>query len=224
MKNIKFGKKSLLKANVREKERILSVLAGTYLIYNAVSRRRSLIEGLAGSYLLFRGISGYCPGYEAIGKNNVAEENHHISLKTTLTIQKSHKDIYEFWRKLENLPLFMGHLESVKVLDDIHSEWKAKLPGGIGTLTWKSEIVKDIPNHHIGWHSLSDAPIENKGNIKFIDLGNNQTEAHIAISYIVPGGIVGKSIGKIFHPLFEEIVKEDIENLKFFLETETKIK
>ncbi|KEO73543.1 YgaP-like transmembrane domain [Anditalea andensis] len=222
MKNIKFGNTSLLKANVGEEERIISVIAGSFMLYKGILKRRSLIEGLAGTYLLFRGISGYCPGYEALGKNNLAEENHHISLKTTLTIQKSAKEIYEFWRKLENLPLFMGHLESVKVLDDIHSEWKAKLPGGIGNLTWKSEIVKDIPNHHIGWHSLADAPIENKGNIKFIDLGNGQTDAHIAISYIVPGGIVGKSIGKLFHPLFEEIVKEDIENLKFFLEADIK--
>lgn len=222
MKNIKFGNRSILKANVGEKERILSVLAGTYLLYNGISKKINFIESLTGSYLLFRGVSGYCPGYEVVGKNNVAEDNHHISLKTTLTIKKSSTEIYEFWRKLENLPLFMGHLESVKVLDEIHSEWKAKLPGGIGNLTWKSEIVKDIPNHHIGWHSLADAPIENKGNVKFIDMGNNLTEAHIAISYIVPGGIVGKSIGKIFHPLFEEIVKEDIENLKFFLETDMK--
>lgn len=221
MKNIKFGKRSFLKANVGEKERIVSVLAGTYLLYNGISKRSGFIEGLTGSYLLFRGFTGYCPGYEIAGKNNVKEDNHHISLKTTLIIKKSNREIYEFWRKLENLPLFMEHLESVKVLDDIHSEWKAKLPGGIGILTWKSEIVKDVQNHHIGWHSLGDAPIENKGNVKFIDLGNNETEAHIAISYIVPGGIVGKSIGKIFHPLFEEIVKEDIENLKFFLETDT---
>lgn len=219
MKNMKFGRRSMLKENVDEQERILSVAAGTLLLCD-VFRSKSLVEGLAGSYLLFRGITGYCAGYELFGKNNVSSENHHISTKINLKINKPKEEVYAFWRKLENLPLFMQHLESVKVTDEIHSEWKAKLPGGVGNLTWKSEIVKDIPNHHIGWHSLADAPIENKGNVKFLDNGVNGTEAHISISYIIPGGIVGKGIGQLFSPLFEEIVKEDVNNLKDYLEIE----
>lgn len=217
MKNMKLGRRAIFKDNVDEKERILSVAAGTLLLCDVI-RSKSFLEGLAGSYLIFRGITGYCAGYEVLGKNNVSHENHHISIKINLKINKPKEEVYAFWRKLDNLPLFMQHLESVKVTDQIHSEWKAKLPGGVGNLTWKSEIVKDIPNQHIGWHSLADAPIENKGNVKFIDSGNNESEAHIAISYIVPGGIVGKGLGQLFSPLFEEIVTEDVNNLKDYLE------
>ncbi|WP_432326764.1 SRPBCC family protein [Mucilaginibacter sp. P25] len=43
-------------------------------------------------------------------------------------MNKPRQKVYEFWRKLDNLPLFMKHLESVEVIDSKYSHWVLKLP------------------------------------------------------------------------------------------------
>ncbi len=37
----------------------------------------------------------------------------------------------------------MTHLASVEVLDQQHSEWKVKVPGGIGTVGWTAAIIEE---------------------------------------------------------------------------------
>ena len=53
-----------------------------------------------------------------------------IEVSKTLTIARSPAEVYAFWRNLENLPRFMAYLDSVRVLDDRRSAWKAKGPIG----------------------------------------------------------------------------------------------
>jgi uncharacterized membrane protein len=55
------------------------------------------------------------------------------------------EQVYEFWRKLDNLPLFMKHLESVEEVDDTPLALGIKLPTGVGKVSWDAEIVKDEP-------------------------------------------------------------------------------
>lgn len=208
-----------LDKNIGTAERIFSVLTGSLIMYSMFIRDRSLAKFSVAGYLLFRGISGYCFAYKAVGKDRVENINRNINIQTTLTVNKPRHEVYDFWRKLENLPLFMKHIESIETLDERTSKWSARIPGGIGTIDWKAEIVKDEVNERIGWQSLPDANIYNAGNVNFRDAGRFGTEVHVAISYRIPGGMVGKKIGKMFNPLFEEMVKEDIKNFKRFLET-----
>ncbi|MDX2002641.1 MAG: DUF2892 domain-containing protein [Chitinophagales bacterium] len=50
--------------NVSTSERIISVLSGSWLLYNALFRKeKSVTKALTGGYLLFRGATGYCIGY-----------------------------------------------------------------------------------------------------------------------------------------------------------------
>jgi uncharacterized membrane protein len=51
--------------------------------------------------------------------------------------------VYAFWRRLENLPLFMKHLSNVTEIDAKHSHWEAVVPGNIGKIKWNAEIVKE---------------------------------------------------------------------------------
>jgi hypothetical protein len=61
--------------NVTVPERIVSVLAGTYLLFRALKKRNlGIINGAAAGYLLYRGLSGHCPGYAAMGKNKVSDQ------------------------------------------------------------------------------------------------------------------------------------------------------
>ncbi len=205
------------KVNVGFTERFISMIAGSFLMYRAIATKRKR-KALLGGYLMFRGATGHCSSYSIVGMSTAGKAQN-VNCKVRITVNKPLPEVYEFWRRLENFPLFMKHLKSLKTIDDITSEWKAFIPGKLGTVTWKSEIVKDEKNQRIGWHSLPGSSIENAGNVHFRDAGKFGTEVYVVISYHAPGGKAGEGVGKLFNPLFEEMVKEDIKNFKRYMET-----
>jgi uncharacterized membrane protein len=73
-----------------------------------------LAKALAGGFLLYRGTSGYCPGYAAMGKSQLPVPYKTINIRTKQVVNVPRSEAYAFWRKLENLPLFMKHLVSVE--------------------------------------------------------------------------------------------------------------
>lgn len=210
--------------NVGKTGRVVSILLGTYLLYDSLLKdKKSISEAFLGGALLFRGISAYCPISQALG---ISEENadekkipENINIKTNLSVMRPREEVYTFWRKLDNLPLFMKHLKQVIVHDEKNSSWIAKLPGGLTDINWQSEIVKDIPNEHIGWQSLPSSSIFHAGNVKFHDAGKYGTEVQLVFSYQAPAGLLGEGLGRLFSPLFKEWVKEDIKNFKRYMES-----
>lgn len=217
------GKKSIvpgLRVNVSTPERILMILAGSYLLYRAFKKddKRKITEGITGGTMLFRGISGYCPAYDAI-ENTQAAKGENIVINTSLTIKRPVDEVYNTWRQLENIPMFMKHLESVTQTDEYISEWKAKIPGGLGTtVSWTAEILMDEPNKLLSWHSIPGSTVNNNGKIRFTDLGDS-TEIEVTILYHAPLGKPGEAVAKLFSPLFESRLQKDIENFKEYMET-----
>jgi uncharacterized membrane protein len=220
-KYLKPGKKSIipgLKVNVSTAERILMVAAGSYLLYRALKKNnnKKAAEGLTAGTMLFRGISGYCPAYDAISRSK-ALKGSNVSITTSLQVNQPVDQVYESWRQLENLPLFMKHLHSVTVIDEYTSEWKARVPGGLGTVSWKAEILMDQPNEILSWHSMPGSTVNNSGKVKFIDNGST-TEVEVTISYHAPMGKAGEAAAKLLTPVFEKMLKNDIESFKEYIE------
>jgi uncharacterized membrane protein len=208
--------------NLELPERLASVAIGTKLTFSGlfgVFRHplRSTIKLIAGGYLLQRGVTGYCSLYSKIGKTSTNPVN--INIRYTFTVNRSRLDVYGFWRRLENLPLFMSHLENITVINNTRSHWEAKIPGNLGNISWEAEIVKDDPGHFIGWHSLEGATIENAGKVEFEDAPGGGTIVKVVISYLPPAGGLGTGIAKLLNPLFEKIVREDVLNFKDYIET-----
>lgn len=205
--------------NIGTKERVGSLISGSYLLYNALAKEeKSWVKGFTAGYMLFRGITGYCAFNSAIGIKEVEMRND-INIKTNLIVSKPRKEVYDFWRKLENLPKIMEHLENVTTLDEKISEWEAKIPGGIGTIKWKSEIIEDIPNELISWQSLPNSTIVNVGSVRFLDARESETEVQVDITYRAPLGIPGKRIAKMLNPVFADILRGDIRNFRRIIET-----
>lgn len=211
LRNLKIEK------NVGKTERIISAVAGSLLLVHGLSKGKAISEMSLGTFLLFRGASGYCPVTKAVKATTTGTPSN-INIKTSIIIDKPRSEVYAFWRKLENLPLFMKHLESVTVINDKKSMWKAKGPAGLGSIEWESEIVNDQFNERIGWQSLPGSQIQNAGNVQFKDAGNNTTELFAVISYDPPGGAIGEGVGKLLNPIFEKMVKSDIEGFKEYIE------
>lgn len=205
--------------NVSKPERVISFLVGSYILYDALAKKKkNLPEAVLAGYLLYRGASGYCNLYGAIGKTKPDNRSRNVNIQVSLKVNKPRKEVYEFWRKFENLPLFMEHLEMVNSINENISVWEAKIPGGIAHIRWRSEIVKEIPNEFLGWQSLPDSTIENAGKVEFYDTEDFGTEMHVVISYHAPWGIPGEGVARVFNPLFKKMVRDDIMNFKNFIE------
>jgi uncharacterized membrane protein len=106
------------------------------------------------------------------------------------------------------------------MIDEKYSKWKAKLPGQLITLEWKAEIVKEVENRFLGWSSLPDSTVDNAGKVVFNDAhGGTGTELDITITYHHHLGVIGAGISKLLNPVFEKMVRTDLQNLKVYLET-----
>ena len=212
--------------NVGSQERLISAAAGAALLATGISLfkrspRFSLLSVLAGSSLLFRGGSGYCPVNEAIDRDTAQPlSTTAISIKETVTVNRDIYDVYQAWRNLENLPLFMHHLQSVKQESATISHWVAQVPKNLGTIEWNAVIVQDIEGEILSWKSAPGAMVDNAGEVVFKEApGNRGTEVHAHISYIPPAGDLGKAVAKLLNDVFARMIREDIRRFKRMMET-----
>lgn len=207
--------------NVSNTERIISVLAGSYFAYRALARDPKRYEMLApAAFLLYRGVTGYCPGYAAFGKGRLPDTAHNITIRTSVTVNKPTDTVYAFWRRLENLPLFMKHLKSVTQQDNQISKWEAYIPGGLGSsISWQAEIVKEEPGRELSWNSIEGSTIENAGKVIFESTGDQETTIHVVISYQAPLGSAGEKVLSLLTPTFEKMIQNDVVNFKEYIET-----
>src|SRR4051812_36222592 len=180
-----------LSVNVGKVERIASVLAGTALLVKGLQneeKKSGIAMALAGGLLLFRGTTGHSIIYSVAGKKKLPDTVKNINILTKLTVNRPRQEVYEFWRKLSNLPLFMEHLKRVDVIDQKRSHWVAKVPGHLGEIEWDAEVVKEINGELLGWNSLPHASINNAGKVEFRDADENGTEITVLITYRAPFG------------------------------------
>lgn len=208
-----------LHVNVSPSERAVSLLTGAWFLYDGLGKRnKSILESLFAGYLLYRGATGNCAAYSAMGKTKPDNRSRNINIQVRQIVNRPRKDVYEFWRNFENLPLFMEHLDRVDNLNDSIFVWNAKIPGGLGNVRWKTEIVKEKPYELIGWQSLPGSSLLSAGKVEFKDITEHSTEVHVVISYHAPGGIPGEGTARLINPVFEDLLREDITNFKWYME------
>lgn len=214
--------------NVGQGERIASAAVGAWLLssgLNSITKNpiKALVKTALGGLLLYRGGSGHCPVYGGMGKTKGVSHTAAINIRTGLIVNKPRNEVYAFWRKLENLPLFMKHLASVTEIDSKHSHWEAMIPGNIGKIKWNAEIVKEEEGTLIGWQSIPNSSINNAGKVTFHDAHNGEgTELEVVISYHPPAGELGAGLAKVLTPVFEKMIRKDVMSFKEYIETKYK--
>jgi uncharacterized membrane protein len=215
------------RVNVGAIERKVSLAAGSILALLGIARRDLpglLIAGVGGG-LLYRGATGHCHTYEALGIDTANEDDKQqdaqgFHVVHSCLVRKSPQELYERWRKLENLPGIMSHLESVEVRDDRRSHWVATAPAiAGGKVEWDAEIVEDVPNERIAWQSLPGSYIENRGSVQFIKMpGDRGTAIRVELDYQPPAGMIGKWIAKLFGEAPDQQIREDLRTFKRMME------
>jgi uncharacterized membrane protein len=211
--------------NVGNPERLASVIGGAALAAYGLSRKSvpGVLVGLIGGALMYRGATGHCDVYEALnvstgpgaGGAGVPGDKG-TKVEQTVIIGRPPEELFAFWRNLENLPRFMRHLESVTVLDERRSRWKAKAPLG-RSVEWEAEIINEHPNEMIAWRSLPGAEVQNAGSVRFNPVPGG-TEVRVSLEYNPPAGIVGATIARLFGESPEQQIHDDLQQLKSVIE------
>ena len=228
-----------LHPNVSDSERVLSVGAGAALsalgLYELARHRRWLgvLPLLAGGALLARGVSGFCYLNQALGVKGQGTAGPNIGahgflsrevpghggvlVDKTITINRPREELFAFWRKLENLPTVMTHLESVHEHGTV-SHWVAQAPAMQG-IEWTAEIVKETPNELIAWRSLPGAEVPNSGSVRFQELPDNRgTQVRVILEYSPPVGRLGALVAKLFLQEPGIQIEEDLRKWKQLME------
>ena len=214
--------------NVNETERVVSGVSGGALVAYGLSQGGILGYGLAalGAGLLYRGVTGHCDVYAAAGVNTAESENSFVSVRgdagvkveKAVTIDAPVDKLYGFWRKFENLPKFMNHLESVVEIDDQRSHWKAKAPLGY-TVEWDAEIVSETANNLISWRSTEGSEIPNAGSVHFTPAtGGRGTVVKVSLKYEPPAGKLGAALAWLFGEEPNVQVMDDLRRFKRLME------
>lgn len=206
-----------------DQTRMISGAAGGALLLMGLRKRGVLGLGMAavGGYLAYRAATGNDPVMAAAGLSGNSAAAKPIFVEHSVVIDRPAQDVYDFWRKLDNLPQIMSHLESVTALDEKRSRWVAKAP--LGThVEWEAEIVNDKPGQRIGWHSLPGATVDNAGSVQFESLPNGGTRVHVALSYRPPAGPLGAAVAKLFGEEPSQQIAEDLQKFKAAFEGNAK--
>lgn len=213
--------------NVGQLERLGSMVGGSMLLLGALKRGNgSLLSALLGGSLLYRGLTGHCHGYELLGINTAEHPpatavpgQEGVKIEKTITIQRSPEQLYAYWRKLENLPRVMRHLESVEVLDNRRSRWVASGPAGL-SVAWQAEVINERQNEMIAWRSLPGGDIDTAGSVRFKSLGAaGGTEVTVSLKYNPPAGKAGHWLATLLGQGLEQELDEDMGRLKSVMES-----
>ena len=138
--------------------------------------------------------------------------------KSTLPWGRPAAELYSFWRKLENLPQVMSHLESVTQTGDTRSHWVAKAPLG-RSVSWDAEITEDLENEMIAWRALEGSEIQNAGSVAFNESHDRGTEIKVVLAYEPPLGKVGATVARLLGEEPERQLQDDLRRFKQLMET-----
>jgi uncharacterized membrane protein len=207
-------------------QRWVSGLSGAALTWYGLSRSDLARWPLAlfGAGLIYQGIAGdnlldRLPGAQEIPvvrQMTSAPAPAQLRIRKSLTIAQPAERLYAYWRQLENLPTFMKHVKSIQDLGNGLSHWVVNVLKD-QEFEWDARIIKDRPNEMIAWETLPDAPLQNRGYVKFIPIARG-TEVSVSFEYDPPGGALGEMVGRAAMFIAEQQVKEEIRNFKHLME------
>ncbi len=119
--------------------------------------------------------------------------------------------VWNLWSDLEQMPRWMKWIDSVKIPEDNPEMSLWTLKSGAFEFTWKSKILKVIPNQIIQWQSIDGLP--NKGAIRFYDR-HNSSIVKLTVAYAIPG-ILGKLMDNLFlGRIVESTIQADMDRFR----------
>lgn len=141
----------------------------------------------------------------------------------SITVLSTLADVYHWWANFENFPLIMKNIKSVEKTGERTSHWVMDGPLG-SEVAWDAETTRLDENKRIAWNSKDNSTVKTSGQVVFTELGNNETQVAVTLTYDPPAGAAGEALAPLLaNP--EGRLKDDLQRFKEFIEsTSTRIK
>jgi uncharacterized membrane protein len=206
-------------------ENWLALSAGAVLLLVGASRRSTVgaCLAVASAPLLYRGITGRWPdvlngsGQPDSTKAALGGDGG-VHVRESIRLEVPVGDVYQFWRRLENLPQFMTHLDRVTEGVDGRSHWVTSGPGGLA-VAWDAEIINEVENKVLAWRSLPGSDVVTAGSVNFdAARGGRSTQVSVHLQYAPPVGKTGAFVASLFGREPSQTIREDLRHFKQWLE------
>jgi uncharacterized membrane protein len=211
--------------SLADTENWLALGAGILLVLVGASRRSALgaCVAVSSAPFLYRGITGHWPdvlnGYVQPDHTKTAlGGDRGVRVRESVRLEVPVGDVYRFWRRLENLPRFMRHVNRVTETPDGRSRWVATGPAGLA-VEWEAEIINEVENQVLAWRSLPGSDVVSAGSVNFDAIrGGRSTQVSVHLQYAPPAGKAGALLASLFGREPSQIIREDLRHFKQLLE------
>jgi uncharacterized membrane protein len=210
--------------SVSDAENWLALGAGALLLFSGASRRSAIGACLAVSSapLLYRGITGRWPdvlnGHQITSTRTALGGEAGLHVRESVRVEAPIADVYRFWRRLDNLPQFMTHLNRVTDTGDGKSRWVAAGPAGLA-VEWDAEIIHESENQVLAWRSLPGSDVVTAGSVNFDAVrGGRSIQVSVHLQYASPAGKAGALVASLVGREPSQTVREDLRHFKQLLE------
>ncbi|MEN3941559.1 SRPBCC family protein [Prosthecobacter sp. SYSU 5D2] len=138
------------------------------------------------------------------------------TIEKSIEVDQPIRSVYNLWTQFESFPLFMEGVKSVRQVNEKRLIWHVEIAGIIKT--WEADIVEQVPDSRIAWHSTSGAV--NNGMVLFEALEPERTLVTLILNYEPEGTLekVGDVLG-----LVSLKVQGDLQRFKDTMEKRTTI-
>lgn len=211
--------------SLADAENWLALGAGALVLLVGASRRSAVGACLAVSSapLLYRGITGRWPDVlnsdaQPDSTKSALAGDRGVHVRESIRVEVPIGDVYRFWRRLENLPQFMTHLDRVTEASDSTSHWVTSGPAGLA-VEWDAEIINEVENQVLAWRSLPGSDVVTAGSVNFdAARGGRSTQVSVHLQYAPPAGKAGALLASLFGREPSQTVREDLRHFKQLLE------
>jgi uncharacterized membrane protein len=204
---------------------LIAIGTGAVLLTYGAIRRSPLAPWIAAAAVpfLYRGIVGHWPEpLHALAANGDTKTalggDRGVHVREAVRLELPIHQVYSFWRRLENLPRFMGYLDSVREEAADRSHWIAIGPGGV-RVEWDAELINEVEDKVIAWRSLPGSDVTTAGSVNFDSVrGGRETQVTVNLQYAPPAGKTGAWVATLFGREPSQTIREDLRRLKQILE------
>ena len=211
--------------SLTDAENWMALGAGTLLLLVGATRRPAVgtCFAVASAPLLYRGLTGRWPDVlngkaQPDSTRSALAGERGVHVRESVRLEVPVADVYRFWRRLENLPRFMTHLDHVSETSSHTSHWKAAGPAGL-VVEWDAEIINEVENKVLGWRSLPGSDVATAGSVNFDAVrGGRSTQVRVHLQYAPPAGKAGALLASLFGREPSQTVREDLRHFKQLLE------
>ena len=208
-----------------ETPRRLSEDAGRYNTRSVAVQRWGALIG--GGALAIYGLTRRSPlgvalaaggGTLALLGSNQRTQRRSASTWTTLLVNCTPQEAYQFWRDIEELPRFMNRLETVTMLDNRRSRWVALGPLG-RPIRWDAEIASEQENEYIEWRSLPGSDVQVDLRVEFQEAPAGRGTLISARLEYRPAPGTSSTLANFLNKGLNFALRQDLRRLEAIMET-----